>query len=319
MGSCISKCRPKKKFKEDCSHVHDKLVISQDPISSVPPNMTTMPLEKPLSPAPSTSSTASFSSFSCSTNSKCTMASSISSSSSTSCSSSLLSTKDRSFSNEFLWSCVKDNPHIVGLNPMLKEKSLEKPVVSGNKIHPQNLDPPSLVASPIVVAKVKQSIQEKAMISVSTPRKRARASSPTLVRQKSFRKDQNSASSIPNRGLRSPSPSRRFNGENSRSVSTNGTNENSCRRPIVYKGNAANSATSGLKRESFRVPTASPNRELTISRNFSVRKKDSFSQQVSTKIDDHVAVGDIQSSQEMDAVMEDINNPLIALDCFIFL
>ncbi|KAL8481917.1 hypothetical protein ACS0TY_027619 [Phlomoides rotata] len=294
MGSCISKCRSKKKFKEeDIPHVHDKLVISQGPpISSAPTKMTPIPLHKPPSPPPSTSSTSSFSSFS---RSKCsTMASSVSSSSSlssSSCSSSVFSVKDRSFSNEFLLSCVKDNPHAIGL----KE----------NKIHSYSLDSSLLLSSP----KLKHSVQEKATI---TPKKRARASSPTLVRQKSFRKEQNSVTLTPSRGLRSPSPSRRFNGENNRSFSTNGTYENSYKRPVLSKGKSAvSSATSGPRRESFRASIASPNRDLSINPDFLVRKKDAFAQQISTKIDAQHGVGDI--------VMEDINNPLIDLDCFIFL
>ncbi|KAL0326111.1 UNVERIFIED_CONTAM: hypothetical protein Sradi_5180400 [Sesamum radiatum] len=283
MGSCISKCRPKKKFKEeDESHVHDKLVISQDPMISSNLATLIMPSEKPLSPAPSSSS---FSSFSCSSHSKCagTMASSVSSSSTlslSSCSSSVLSAKDR-------------------------------------KVHPGNLDPSPLLNVSPIVQKAKQSVQERPTISAPTPKKRARASSPTLVRQKSFRKDQNPASSLPNRGLRSPSPSRRFSGENSRSGSTNGTNESSGRSPVTYKANASSTATSGVKRESFRAPiTASPSRDMMISRNFPVRKKDTFPQQVGKKIDEGVAAADLR---EMDTVMEDINNPLIALDCFIFL
>ncbi|GFQ01654.1 hypothetical protein PHJA_002309300 [Phtheirospermum japonicum] len=226
-----------------------------------------------------------------------------SSSSLSSCSSSLLSSKDRSFSNEFLRSCVKDNLHIISLNPKaINEKDQEKPYVSARKT--PYYPPSSLLASPLV--KKKQSIQEKAENNVPTPKKRARASSPTLVRQKSFRKEPNYNPVLPNRALRSPSPSRRFN---------NGTSENnSCRRQIVSKGN-------NVKRESFRAPTASPNRDLTIGRNFLAMKKDTLiSQQVSGKIDDdHVAAGDIKGRQDMDIVMEDINNPLIALDCFIFL
>ncbi|KAL0438154.1 UNVERIFIED_CONTAM: hypothetical protein Slati_2298400 [Sesamum latifolium] len=321
MGSCISKCRPKKKFKEeDESHVHDKLVISQDhPMISS--NLATVitPSEKPLSPAPSSSSS-SFSSFSCNSHSKCagTMASSVSSSSTlslSSCSSSVVSAKDRSFSNDFLRACVKENPHIIGLNSVIKEKTV---VVNASKVHPsRNLDPSPLFNASPIVQKAKQSVQERPTISAPTPKKRARASSPTLVRQKSFRKDQNTASSLPNRGLRSPSPSRRFSGENSRSGSTNGTNESSGRSPVMYKANAISSATSGVKRESFRAPiAASPSRDMMISRNFPVRKKDTFPQQISKKIDEGVAAADVG---ETDIIMEDINNPLIALDCFIFL
>ncbi|KAL8059556.1 hypothetical protein ABFX02_03G095500 [Erythranthe guttata] len=293
MGSCISKCsKPNKKaLKEDCIHIHEKLVISQDPISSIPSNITKIPSQKPL-----ISQTPSFSSFSCSTDGKCTTASSSSSSStSSSCesstSSSLTTVKDRSFSNEFLYSCVKENPHVIGLvnnnsNKVIKEKSTasspKKQVLilmsggGGNKIHPhQNLD----------AKKTKR----------SSPKKRARTNSPTLVvRQKSFRKENinnnsfSSSSSSQGMMMRSPSPGRRF--------STNGNN----------------SVNYGVNRESFRASKASPNRDMTISsRNFSVKKNDTVTRNnFGAKIDRELTD---------DIIMEDINNPLIALDCFIFL
>lgn len=279
MGSCFSKCKPKKKqVKEEHpshGHVHDKLVISRDP----DPEITKSPLHKPLSPAPSTSSTGYFSSFSCSAASKSAAmaaATSISSSSSLSSSSSSSSyttsvLKDRSFSNEFLWSCAKENPHVVGLN-------VEKTALFPNKIHSQNLP-----------------------LTVTTPKKRTRAASPPLVRQKSFRKEQNS----PNRGLKSPSPGRRFNGDSNRIFPVK---ESYYRKPVVSRGN--NAVGSTPKREIFRAPApATPNRELSISREYSVRKIDAFSEHISSKID----------GREVDVMMEDINNPLIALDCFIFL
>ncbi|XP_073136576.1 uncharacterized protein [Henckelia pumila] len=301
MGSCISKCKRKKKFKEDCScsHVHDKLVISQDhPKSSIPSNPTPPAMLKPIV-TPSQSS-----SFSCSNNSKsfATMASSISSSSSSSCNSSsvLIGAKDRSFSNEFLWSCVKENPHIIGV-----KQSLENP----KRTPLRNLEH-SIEFSPFVT-RTKHSVQEN--LTAPTPKKRARANSPTLVRQKSFRKEQN-------RGLRSPSPSRKFIGENDRISIL--ADANSCKGPIFPKASATNNSLSyGLKKESFRPPAASPNRDFAIKRDVSVRKMDAFSQQASKKIGgDHVAGEDIQSRQGLDIVMEeDINNPLIALDCFIFL
>ncbi|XP_073277003.1 uncharacterized protein [Primulina huaijiensis] len=295
MGSCISKCTRKKKFKEDCScsHVHDKLVISQDhPKSSS--NPTPPSILKPIV-TPSQSS-----SFSCSNNSKsyATMASSISSSSSCNSSSVLIGAKDRSFSNEFLWSCVKENPHITGL-----KQSLENP----KRTPLQNLEH-SIEFSPFVT-RTKHSVHEN--LTASTPKKRARANSPTLVRQKSFRKEQN-------RGLRSPSPNRQFIGENNRSFLADA---NSCKGPIFPKASATNSLSYGVKKESFRPPAASPNRNFAIKRDVSVRKMDAFSQQGSKKIGgNHVVGEDIQSREGLDIVMEeDINNPLIALDCFIFL
>ncbi|XP_073271944.1 uncharacterized protein [Primulina huaijiensis] len=293
MGSCISKCTRRKKFKEDCScsHVHDKLVISQDhPNSSIPSNTTPPTKLKPVI-IPSQSSK-----FSHSDNSKscATMASSISFSSSCNSSSVLIGAKDRSFSNEFLWSCVKESPHIMGV-----KQNLENP----KRTPLQNIDP-SIEFSPFVT-RTKLSVQEN--LAGSTPKKRARENSPTLVRQKSFRKEQN-------RGLRSPSPSRKFNRENNNSLLAD---ENSYKGPIFPKASATDSLSYGVKRESFRPPTTSPNRAFAIKRNVSVPKMDAFSK----KIGGNHGVGeDIQSRQGLDIVMEeDINNPLIALDCFIFL
>lgn len=115
---------------------------------------------------------------------------------------------------------------------------------------------------------------------------------------------------MPNRGLRSPSPSRKFNGESNRIFPV----KDSCyRKPVVSKGNAVGSAP---KRESFRAPIPSPSRELAISRDYAVRKNEAFSQHICSRIDGRVGGGD---GKEIDIVMEDINNPLIALDCFIFL
>ncbi|KAL2513097.1 hypothetical protein Adt_18697 [Abeliophyllum distichum] len=315
MGSCISKCKSKKKLKElDHTLVHDKLVISQSPISFVNPQITA---DRPVSPAPSSVSSASFSSFSCSkggTSNGCnSMASSLSSTSSSS-SSVAFCTKDRSFSNEFLWSCVKENQHVIRLNST--KINLEKSAVL-SRIQPQN----SFNSSPKPVLK-KSIIQEKLldeMVQQATPKKRARASSPTLVRQKSFRKEQNCASSNPNRILmRSPSPSRRFTGDSiSKIVPTNG----SCRNSSVNsRANTNISASSGRKRENSRSQTASPNHDLNRRNTAIMSKSDVISQQINAKIDD-ISTGEVQCNQamNMDLLLEDINNPLIALDCFIFL
>ncbi|KAH6759168.1 hypothetical protein C2S51_019403 [Perilla frutescens var. frutescens] len=211
--------------------------------------------------------------------------------------------KDRSFSNDFLWSCVKENPQIVGL----KEKTAEKTVSFPSKIHhSHNLDPSSMLVSSPFVKKSKQIVQEKVMMMMNTtPKKRARASSPTLVRQKSFRKEQNyCVGSTPNRGLRSPSPSRRFNGGESNRIFP--VKESCYRNQVV---SSSRGITPAPKRESFRVPNPSPKRESSIDRDCLVRRNDAMSQHISGKSD----------GKEIDVVMEDIDNPLIALDCFIFL
>ncbi|KZV17360.1 hypothetical protein F511_22035 [Dorcoceras hygrometricum] len=289
MGSCISKCRTKKKFKEDCScsHVQDKLVISQDHPKSSTPSNPTPPAKSKAVITPSHES----SPFSCSDNSK-SSATMATSSSSCNSSSALTAARDRSFSNEFLWSCVKENPQITGV-----KQSLENP----KRTPLQNLQH-STEFSPLVTRR-KHSVREN--LTSSTPKKRSRANSPTLVRQKSFRKEHNI-------GLRSPSPSRRFIGENNRIFLTD---ENSCRGPIFSNANATSTSLSyGVKKESFRPPTASPNRDFSIKRNVKV---DVCSSKKTGA--DHCVAEDIQSRQGLDILMEDINNPLIALDCFIFL
>ncbi|CAA0831683.1 Unknown protein [Striga hermonthica] len=269
MGSCISKCKPKKKSIEVLSPVQDKLIISQH----VPPKMTTMPFENPK-PLPSHSCSTDASKFTATSSSM-----SSSSASSSYCSSSALIAKDRSFSNELLWSCVKENRHVI---------DLKKNISADERDQKSTL------------MKTKQPVQEKAAASsVPIPKKRTRTNSPTLVRQKSFRKEQ-SLSSVPNRTLRSPSPSRRFStGENGGYIAANG----------VYE-NGLHGRQAGMRRESFRASAARLNRELAVGPNFSLARKGMLvSRRASAKIDDF----------EMDVVMEDINNPHIALDCFIFL
>lgn len=105
MGSCISKCSRKRKWHDKECHdlVRDKIVIAQAPISPISIHST----KQPLSP---TSISSSVSSFSCTNTSPSTASYSLAFSSS---SSSCLLSEERSFSNEFLKSCVKENPHIV--------------------------------------------------------------------------------------------------------------------------------------------------------------------------------------------------------------
>ncbi|KAA8538373.1 hypothetical protein F0562_028081 [Nyssa sinensis] len=303
MGCCISKCRPKRKSHEDqFNHVQDKLVISQAPVSPIP-----LSIRKPHSPSPSPSSTTSFSSFSCTASNSCSLTASLSLSSS--CSSSVLSPKDRSFSNEFLWSCVKENPHIMRVDTL---KACPLHTVA-TKVHARKLESP---AKPIV-APVKQSMPQRLV--GSTPQKRPRASSPNLTRQKSFRKEPekpNSTNPLPSRTLRSPSPSRRFTGDNYRGVLTNTAKENCCKRLAGSKIHAVNSESSCVRKENHRP--ASPNNNSSRNHAFS-RNNERCIYQIGSKIDG-IAVGEVVSNAEMDCVpMEDIDNPLIALDCFIFL
>ncbi|XP_022772341.1 uncharacterized serine-rich protein C215.13-like [Durio zibethinus] len=305
MGCCISKCRPKKHYIEDLSHVQDKVVISssQAPKTPVPVSNKISPL--PLSPTISSSS--SVSSFTCTTSSNTT-----SSCSSLPSSSSVLSSKDRSFSNEFLWACVKENPHIIRINS-IKEASLALATTK------------SPLAKP-TVAPVKQAIQ--AMEKGSTPRKRGRSSSPsTLTRQKSFRKEPdrlNSAYYLPSRSLRSPSPSRRFIGDtySNRGILATTISKEICssKRIVASKVNALNSVSSSLRKENFRPssPTLSSHNPSTPLKSC-LRNRETFIHRISSKLDES-ALRAALAQQENDSIfMEDIDNPLISLDCFIFL
>ncbi|XWS21700.1 hypothetical protein CRYUN_Cryun30bG0076900 [Craigia yunnanensis] len=304
MGSCISKCRPKKYCIEDFSHVQDKLVISssQAPKTPIPVSNKISPL--PLSPTISSSS--SVSSFTCTTSSTATSScSSLSSSASV----------DRSFSNEFLWGCVKENPHIIRINS-IKEASL---ALTSTKSPTQKLDSP---VKPIV-APVKQAIQSREK--GSTPQKRGRSSSPaTLTRQKSFRKEPdrlNSAYYLPSRSLRSPSPSRRFSGDNSNRGILASTSKEICssKRIVGPKVNALNSVSSSLRKENFRPSSPMLSSHPSTPLKSCLRNRETFIHRISSKLDES-ALRAALSQQENDSItIEDIDNPLISLDCFIFL
>ncbi|GMI82951.1 hypothetical protein like AT1G21510 [Hibiscus trionum] len=302
MGCCISKCKPKKYYIEDFSHVQDKLVPK-----------TPVPVSKKISPlprSPTISSSSSLSSFTCSTLNTAT-------SSCSSSASSVLSSKDRSFSNEFLWACVKENPHIVRINS-IKEASRALAVTKS---------PSQISNSPVkpVVALAKQAspAREKG----STPKKRGRSNSPSaLARQKSFRKDPD-YNYLTSRGLRSPSsPSRRFNGDynvnNYRGLLASTSKEIcSSKRIVGPKVNALNSVSSSQRRENFRVssPKLSSN-DPSTPLNHCLRNRETFVHRISSKIDETALRAALSSQQENEPVtMEDIDNPLISLDCFIFL
>ncbi|KAG6624359.1 hypothetical protein CIPAW_16G021200 [Carya illinoinensis] len=303
MGSCISTCRPKKHSLEEFKHVQDKLVISQAPKTPIPHQYSNKISPSPPSPPTSTSST---SSLSCTAGS--TTASSCSSLSSSA--SSVLSSKDRSFSSEFLWSCVKANPHIVRINSIRENAILFSPA----KVYAQK---PDLVSKPMV-APVKHSIPKK--VASSTPQKRVRSSSPTpLPRQKSFRREPEGSSpaySVPNRIQRSPSPSWRYNGDRYRAFLTNTSIESHSKRMVGLRSNTVSSVPSSVRNETLRP--ASPSNSSR--RRPYLRNREMQIHRVGSKIDE-VAVGKAVSDHDMDSIPmeEDIDNPLISLDCFIFL
>ncbi|XP_060192766.1 uncharacterized protein LOC132622218 [Lycium barbarum] len=325
MGSCISKCNPRKDPQEDDDHpecVKDKLVISQAPISpkillhSFPSSTIQQP-RKLISSSPSSSSSScsvSLSSFS-STATNVTLSSSLSSSSS---SSSLACFKDRSFSNDFLLSCAQEHDHILDIKKnkatnCVSYQNTSNMSTSGKKY---SRSPSSSSSSTLS----KPPSPRRECNSTTTPKKRPRANSPTMVRQKSFRKEPdqqlikggtigNNASNITSTyhhspstrtTLKSPSPSRRF--------ASNSNGENSFRKSIASKGNNGSvlSRSSSLRRENNLTPKREGKMRNAIP--------------VSPKIDE-MEIGEVKSSgQDLDSLlMEDINNPLIALDCFIFL
>ncbi|CAN1234621.1 hypothetical protein LINPERPRIM_LOCUS4267 [Linum perenne] len=287
MGCCISKTTKLKKTNPHFSspELSDKLVISQFPppiARTTPPNRHSRRISPifPLSPTHSSSSFDSLPSFS--------RRRATTTSSSGSCSS-VLTSKDRSFSNEFLWSCVKENPQILYLDS-IKESSYK------------------LAADSPVWEQGKQS--------VSNLQKRVRSSSPSnLTRKKSFRGDYCDEGSV--MSILSPSPSRRFSDLESRGISSISIDENCSQRVTGGKLNAVRSISPYVKRDesNFAAPVTvySPpaskkkNRETVIHR-------------ISSKID-VLAVAEAMARYEgdFDAMEEDIDNPMISLDCFIFL
>ncbi|KAK3425987.1 autophagy-related protein 13 [Eucalyptus grandis] len=330
MGSCFSKCRPQRRRPSPqeppldpscCSSnlVQDKLVISQHP----PPPPPKTPLAHPsrISPSPHSPSKSSCSSSATFSSSSSFAAGakpcSVSSSSLSSTASSALSSKDRSFSNDFLWSCAKENPHILQINS-LKVNSL---LSLADKFPDVELGSP---AKPRLAAPARRAAPS------NSAQKRTRASSPNLTRQKSFRADQSNGSlpsgthSLPRRTLRSPSPSRRFDGgEKCRGILVNTVPDDGGSKRLVatskvsapsnYVG--ANSRRENVVRPPSPSPNNNPNRPI---RPGLVHSETLLSRQIGPK------VGEIEQrvladhDDMMDAV-EDLNNPLISLDCFIFL
>lgn len=279
MGSCISKCIPKNSSFQEVEDDDDvKHAVS--------------PAEKPpVSPSPSSASLTSLSSSSCS-NTYYSLTSSLSSSS--------CSSKDRSFSNEFLRSCAKENQHVIVMKPGRGNLERTSSVRQRQTVGPFLSSPNAMPLKPST---------PRMHVGGSTPKKRPRSNSPTLVRQKSFRKDPQplqgttSTCHFPNRALRSPSPSRRFtaDGQGKMDISP-------LRHGGVLKGNSINSsAATGVGKQNFKPasPNCQPRGVEGCSKGNTVNSK-----------------GDEggKGTQEMDTMLiEDINNPLIALDCFIFL
>lgn len=152
-------------------------------------------------------------------------------------------------------------------------------------------------------------------LSPGTTHKRARASSPTLTRQKSFRIEKerlpygHGPHGVVNgrvNTMRSPSPSRRFSGNTS----------NYQRQPMLFSMNTHNESNRSVKAN---VKPPSPNRNvISKERPIYLKKKERFGYEVGSKVE----VGEVLSTLSYSgsaAATEDLDNPHIALDCFIFL
>lgn len=108
--------------------------------------------------------------------------------------------------------------------------------------------------------------------------------------------------------MRSPSPSRRFNG------STSGYQ----RQPMLSSMKAHNMSNRVVKTN---TRPASPNRNvISKERPMYLKNKERFGSEVGTKVEG-VEVREVLSTMSHlgCVAMEDIDNPHIALDCFIFL
>ena len=167
-----------------------------------------------------------------------------------------------------------------------------------------------------VVAPVQQSIPQKVNTS-TTPHKRVRSNSPTtLTRQRIFRREQdrfNSSHSLPvGRTLRSPSPSGRFNGDSGRGILTAMAKESHSKRMVGTMLNSANS----VRKEKLGLTSSYINSSQHRS---CLRNRETCIHRTRSKIDE-VAVDEAVAHQNNDSIpMADTDNPLISLDCFIFL
>ncbi|KAM1573390.1 hypothetical protein PS2_042969 [Malus domestica] len=294
MGSCISKCSPKKHFLQEFNNVQYKLIISQPP-----PRITIPPISASnkisLCPQSPSNPTSSASSFTCTTSTSNSSASSLNSalSSASTASSSKI---DRSFSNEFLWSCYKFSSTALPQKPVLAtgvNKKLNK----------------------------KQSPSPKRGNVSVTPQKRVRSSSPTsLGRQKSFRKEPErpmiSAYSHPSRTLRSPSPSRRFNMPIPPKESHLRPNNALNVRP-AGSNCCATKSTSRARIEPHNPNINYNNSSRLLRQCLKSRETEMRIHRITSKIDE-VAAGETVADYMDSLPAEDIDNPLISLDCFIF-
>lgn len=341
MGCCISKCSPKKKdFKEaeepyeKYCYVPEKLFMSRCP-SRVSPlllpdknrfNPIPLPdkfihVPDKLPPPSPPLKVASFSPIQPSTTSNSSLSSS---SSSLSTASSISVSKERSFSNDFLRACYQENSHVARISS-LREASLSMKTTKPG--YPSRIDSP-VISNQYSTTPNRANENPKRG---SNGSKRTREPSPnhrSLTRQKSFRQDQervvmSSSSNSLTKGkfLKSPSPSRRYEGNILKSPSPSRRYEgNFLKSPSPSRrfGMAAadlmvNSISSRVRKDSIdlygpKTCHKSNRSETRIHR-------------ISSKIDETIIREVIANHKEPVVPMyEEVGgNPLIDLDCFIFL
>ncbi|KAF3606273.1 hypothetical protein DY000_02046088 [Brassica cretica] len=229
-----------------------------------------------------------------------------SSSSSLSTASSISVSKERSFSNDFLRACYQENSHVARISS-LRETSL-----SLKNGHPNRCNSPVKPNRYSTTPNRANATQERGTYGS----KRTREPSPNhraLTRQKSFRKDQesvimSSSSSSLTKGkfLKSPSPSRRFEGSFLKSPSPS-------RRFGVREGDLkVTSLSTSLRKDSLDL-----SRLKTFPKN---NRSETRIHRISSKINTTTIREVVESDKEpVVPMLEEIGNPLIDLDCFIFL
>lgn len=325
MGCCISKCSPKTKdFKEaeepheKYCYVPEKLFMSRCPSRVSPlllPDKSRFnPIPVPdkfihtphkLPPPSPPVKLASFSPIQPSTTSNSSLSSS---SSSLSTASSISVSKERSFSNDFLRACYQENSHVARINS-LREASLSMKTTKPG--YPSGFDSPVI---PNRYSTTPNRADENPKRG-SNGSKRTREPSPNhraLTRQKSFRQDQErvvislSNSLTKGKFLKSPSPSRRYEGNFLKSPSP------SRRFGMAEAGLTVNSVSSCVRKDSLDMsgPKTCNKRNRSETR----------IHRISSKIDETI-IREVIANQKEPVVptFEEVGNPLIDLDCFIFL
>ncbi|XP_010459861.1 PREDICTED: putative protein TPRXL [Camelina sativa] len=329
MGCCISKCSPKTKdFKkaeepeEKYCYVPEKLFMSRCPSRvsplllpeknrfkpiPIPDKFIYVPDKLPPPPSPPVK-IASYSPIQPSTTSNSSLSSS---SSSLSTASSISVSKDRSFSNDFLRACYQENSHVARINS-LREASLSMKTTKPG--YPSRIDSPVLPNRYLTTPNRANENPKRG----SNGSKRTREPSPnhrSLTRQKSFRQDQervvmSASSNSLTKGnfLKSPSPSRRYEGTFLKSPSP------SRRFGMAAADLTVNSVSSRVRKDSI---------DLYVPKTCCHKSNISETRihRISSKIDETM-IREVEGNHKEPVVPmfeEVLGNPLIDLDCFIFL